>query len=295
MNVVISAVGFGLVTAAILALGAVGFTLQFGVTNVLNLAYTGVLSIAAFVALSLNLAGLNIWWCVLVAGVAGALASLLLNLFVYKPFIRRGTKLFGMVIVSIAVLLILEHGLQAIVGVSFFSFRFDSGGVVRWGALVFTTVQLVTMGLALVAMLLLHIGMRYTRLGKAMRATANDPSLARACGIRTARVVNIAWLASGFLCGVGGVLLFMDTSTFSATTGNEFLIVIIAAAVLGGIGDAYGAVIGALIVGIATEVAAALITPSAKEIVAFAILVLVLIVRPSGLFAKSTSQKQFAK
>jgi branched-chain amino acid transport system permease protein/neutral amino acid transport system permease protein len=115
--------------------------------------------------------------------------------------------------------------------------------------------------------------------------------LARACGIPTRRVVAIAWFASGVMAGLGGVALFIETSTFSATTGSSFLILIIAAAVVGGIGSARGAVLGALVVGVVTEVGAAYWDPQLKDVLAFGVLIVVLLVRPQGLFSQLATEK----
>ena len=93
-----------------------------------------------------------------------------------------------------------------------------------------------------------------------MRATAAENSLARGCGIRTDRVVDIAWLMSGAMCGLAGVTLFINTSTFTSATANEFLVVIVAAAVLGGVGHAYGAMLGALVLGLTTEISGGTLT-----------------------------------
>ncbi len=261
-DLLVSAIGFGIVTASILAVGAVGFTLQFSVTNILNLAFGSVMTIAGFTAYAVNARGVNIWLCMLVAGLAGGVLSVALNALLFAPLVRRGMKLFGMVIITISVALILDHLVQAIVGPSFFSYRVSAGRTMHLGAMVFTTTELITIGIAVVAMLALHVGLKFTRLGKAMRA------------------------------GMAGVILFIDTATFSATTGTEFLVIIIAAAVLGGVGHAYGAMLGALVVGIVSEIAAALINPSLKEIAAFVLLVVVLLVRPRGILAEVAANKE---
>jgi branched-subunit amino acid ABC-type transport system permease component len=291
-DLLVPAIGFGLVTASILAVGAVGFTLQFSVTNVLNLAFGSVMTIAGFTAYAMNIRGVNIWLCLIVAGLAGGVVSVVLNAVLFAPLVRRGIKLFGMVIVTISVALILDHLVQAIVGPSFFSYRVAAGRTIHLGGMVFTTTELITIGIAVGAMLAIHVGLKFTRLGKAMRAVATNPLLARASGIRTHRVVNVAWFLSGVLAGMAGVTLFIDTATFSATTGTEFLVIIIAAAVLGGVGHAYGAMLGALVVGIVSEVAAALINPSLKEIAAFLLLVVVLLVRPRGILAEVAANKE---
>jgi branched-chain amino acid transport system permease protein/neutral amino acid transport system permease protein len=199
-----------------------------------------------------------------------------------------------MIIVTIAVSLILQNSLLAIFGASFFSLQMPRPASVHIAGMVFTTVQLAIIGIAIVAMLLIHLLLRYTKLGKAMRATAADPELARNCGIATDRVIDLAWAISGALCGLAGVILVMNVTSFTDTTGAQFLIPIIAVAVLGGIGQPYGAMLGALVIGIASELAAAVISPDYKNVVAFVILVIVLLARPQGILSEIATRKEVA-
>ena len=112
----LASLGFGLVTASVLAIASVGFTLQFGVTDVLNLAYGAIMIVGAFVAYLVNQAGLSVWLGLVVAVVACASASVLLNSGVYTPFQRRGASPITMVIVSLGMTLIIEFGVQAVAG-----------------------------------------------------------------------------------------------------------------------------------------------------------------------------------
>lgn len=294
MHVLIPSVGFGLVTASILALAAVGFTMQFGVTNILNLAYGEVMGAAGFIAFLVNKGGVSIWICLVIGAIFGAGFSYVLNRFVLVSFIRRGTRLFGMVIVTMAVALIIENTILAVAGPSFFTYHLPHEGNFHLGSLVFTGSQLVIIGLAVVCMIAVHLVLRYTKLGIAMRATSSDGSLARSCGIRTGRIIDVSWLISGAMCGLAGVTLFINTSTFTSATANEFLVVIVAAAVLGGVGHAYGAMLGALVLGLATEISAAYINPSYKNVIAFGILVIVLLFRPQGILAEIATQREVA-
>lgn len=295
MSELVSAIGFGVVTAAILAIGAIGFTLQFSVTNIFNLSFGSVMTISGFIAYWLNRDGWSIWTAMAVAAVGGGLLSLAINELIYEPFIRHGINLFGMVIVTISVALICEHGLQAAVGPSFFSYEANAGHALHFADFVLTVQELITIGIAAVLTLLMHLSLQYTKVGKAMRALSVNPSLARACGVPTRRVIALAWLASGVLAGIGGVALFLDISTFTATSGSEFLIVIIAAAVLGGIGSPRGAVLGALVVGIVTEVGGAYWNPELKDVLAFGVLIVVLLVRPQGLFSQLATERALAR
>jgi branched-chain amino acid transport system permease protein/neutral amino acid transport system permease protein len=283
MHQIILSIGFGIVTASILSMGAVGFTLQFGVTNLFNLAFGDVMTIGAFVAyLVHNDASQSIWVAMAAGGAAGMVASVLIARIIYLPFMQRGTSQFAMVMVTVATGIILNNVLQIFSGASFYGYALQPQDSVHILGMIFTPRELIIIAVAAVCMVGLHVLLRYTRVGKAMRATSDDASLARTCGIPTTRVVNFAWIASGLLCGLAGVALAMDLGTFSSTTGGNFLLIIVAAAVFGSVGEPYGAMVGALVIGIASELAA-VISPDLKDVMAFALLVLVLIVRPQGL------------
>ena len=293
MSLFLASLGFGLVTAAVLAIAAVGFTMQFAVTDVLNLAYGAVMIASAFVAYALNQAGVNVWIGILAAAAAGAVGSVLLNQGIYTPFQRRigdaARSRITLVIVSLGMTLIIEFGLQAIVGGTSVSYTMSQGPTVKAGGLVLTAVQFVIIGLAVVVMAAVHGLLRYTKLGKAMRATSANRSLARNCGIRTGRIVTVTWAVTGALCGIAGTVFAINNGSFGATSADLFLVVILAAVFLGGPGSAYGAMLGALIIGLATEISAAYITPSYKDVIAFAVLLIMLAVRPSGLLGTAVS------
>jgi branched-chain amino acid transport system permease protein/neutral amino acid transport system permease protein len=281
-----AAFGFGLVSLAVIAVGAVGFTMQFGITNLINLAYGDIMITSAFAAYFLNHAGVNIWLALVAGAAIGAIFSFLLNRFVYGPFQRRGTPLIGMVIVSLAIGIMTSNLLLAFVGSDNVSYQQDPGSTVRVAGIILTTQQLLLIGLAVVLMLGIHALLRYTRLGKAMRATAANATLARNCGIPTGRVIDAVWLITGALCGMAGTIAAMNSDSFAVANGSGFLITILAAAVLGGAGQPYGAMIGAVIIGELTELSAAVISPEYKAVVAFTVLVIVMVLRPQGLLAK---------
>ena len=172
MSLFLASFGFGLVTAAVLAIAAVGFTMQFAVTDVLNLAYAGVMILSAFVAYAVNSAGASVWLGMVAAAATGAVASVALNRGIYTPFQRRGSAPITLVIVSLGMTLIIEFGVQAIVGGTNVSYKMSTGPTLKAGGLNLTLVQLVIIGLSVVVMAGVHVLLRYTKLGKAMRATA---------------------------------------------------------------------------------------------------------------------------
>jgi branched-chain amino acid transport system permease protein/neutral amino acid transport system permease protein len=284
----VAAIGFGLVTASILALGSVGFTLQFGITNIFNVAYGDVMTVGAFVAYVVNVPGhQNIWLAMAAAAGAGAILSALINQLIYAPFLRRGTSLFTMVMVSLAVSVIAVNIIQVFAGAGFYGYTYTAQRTFHFLGMLFTATQLAIIGISVGTMILLHVLLTRTRLGKAMRATAVNASLARSCGISTDRVTAAAWLISGALCGLAGSTLALNTSSFDTGLGSSFLLIVIAAAVFGGVGRAYGAMLGALVVGVASEVAA-LITPDLKQVAAFVLLCIMLLYRPNGLLRATT-------
>jgi len=286
VSLFLASIGFGLVTASVLAIASVGFTLQFGVTDVLNLAFGAIMILGAFVAYWMNENGLSVWLGLLLAVAACAAASVLLNSVVYTPFQRRGASPITMVIVSLGMTLIIEFGLAALVGGVAVSYTMGNGPTFQAGGLILTAVQIVIMAIAVAAMAGVHVLLRYTKLGKAMRATAANRTLARNCGIRTGRVIAATWALTGALCGLAGTVFAIDAGSFDATSTDVFLVLILAAVFLGGPGQAYGAMLGALVIGLATEVSAVFIPADYKYVIAFVALLVVLGVRPTGLLGE---------
>ncbi len=288
MSLLLASIGFGLITSAVLAIAAIGFTLQFAVTDVLNLAFAAVMTAGAFTAYWVNQAGVSVWIGLVIAMAACSLLSVVLNYFIYAPFQRRGSAPITLVIVSLGMALIVEFGIAAVVGGVNVSYTMSQGSTLRFGGLILTTVQLTIIAIAVVVMAGVHILLRYSRLGKAMRATAANRTLARNCGIRASRVIAITWAVTGALCGLAGAVFAIDVGSFSSSSTDIFLILILAAVFLGGPGNAYGAMLGALVIGLATEVSAAYIQADYKYVIAFVALLAMLAVRPTGLLGART-------
>ena len=279
------AIGFGVVTASILALSSVGLTLQFGVTNYINFAYGELLTFGAYFTWVANSHyGWNIWVALLVGAIMVGIVAVILNVFILQPFIRRQYPVLFMLVVTFGLSLILSNVILAIWGADFRSYTVAPDKQYNIGPFLFTGQQLIIIGISVVTMMAIHVLLTYTKLGKAMRAMSDNPSLARSCGINTELVTNFTWLLSGFLGGLAGVVLALNITSFQPAFGGDFLFVIFSAVILGGIGKPYGAMAGALVIGIVTEVAAVPLNSAYKNDAAFAILVLVLLLRPQGIF-----------
>lgn len=284
MAALIESIGFGLVTAAIIGLAAVGLSLQVGVTNYINFAYGDVMTLGAYLAYVLNSRGVPILAAAATAGIATAVIMVVANRFVFEPFVRRQSRLLTLLIVTLGVSFIIQNGIILIWGAG--AYRYNLGAVteLNLGPLRWTTTDVVIMGLALLLLVALHFALQKTTLGKALRATSNNSSLARVCGINTWSVAAWTWAISGFFAAIAGVALVAEVDTLRPTVGFNELFLVFGAIILGGIGRPYGALAGALVIGIVTGVSGFYVTGGYETAIAFAILVAVLLLRPQGIF-----------
>jgi len=291
-TLIVSSLGFGVVLASIIAVAAMGFTVQLGLTNVLNLSYGAVMTVGAFVAYLAVSFKLNAWLAMVLGGLAGSLLTLVLGSGVFKMFARRGAHLFEMVMVTLGLSLIIEYAVQAISRDNIYQFVVLQSSSIVVGPIIISVTQLVLIGVALAIFAALEVLLRLTKLGKALRAMAVDPSLARSCGIRTGQIVTITWLLTGFLCGIAGVIYVINSQSVDYYTGQLFLPLVIAAAILGGVGSPAGAFVAALIMGIVTQVVSALGGSAYSTVAGFGILVVVLLSRPSSVTGTSAGAAQ---
>jgi branched-subunit amino acid ABC-type transport system permease component len=283
MNLYWEAVGFGVIAASSIALGAMGFTLQFGLTNVLNIGYGAIMSLGGIVAYVCHAAGVSIWLALLLGGLSASAATLVVAKTVLAVYARRGAALFEMAMITFGVALIVEYAIAAITRNNTYPLNIAIEHAMALGPLRFTRAQLVLVIFALVVFVVLDLFLRLTRLGVALRATAIDPDLARASGIATNQVVTAAWLLSGFLCGLAGGVFMVNILTISAFTGDSLLSLVIVAALMGTAGSVRGAVLAALVIGIATQVVSVAGASSYDTAVAYGFLALVLLARPRTL------------
>lgn len=292
MQLLIEAIGFGIAAGAVIALGAVGFSVQFGMSNILNITYGSLMTLGAYVGLFLIDRGISPWAALAIAGVVVAVFSVGFHRWLLAPLVRRGTRAFAIVIVTVSAGVVLQYVIVIFAGPEAKSYGEQSAQTFHLGYLLMTASQVTIVLITTVLMLALHLLLTRTTIGRAMRATASNRILAQSCGINTDRISDIAWFLSGTLCGAAGVALAITTVSFDFSLGAVFLIPMIAAAVLGGIGQPYGAMLGALVVGTASELAAAYSNPAYREVVAFAILIIMLLVRPRGLFGTAWATRR---
>ena len=286
MNSFTLSVGFGLVTASILALAAMGLTLQFGVTNFVNFAYGDFLTLGAYLSWVANVKlHANIWVALVLGSLGTGVIAALIGRFLLGPFARRFRNLFYVMIVTFGLSLILLNLIQAIWGANYLQYGVKVENPLHLGPFLLSTDQLIIVAIGVGAMLVVHLLLTRTKLGKAMRAMSDDPSLAMVSGINTRAITTFTWFLTGTLAGLAGTVLGLNISSITPAMGETFLFVIFAAVILGGIGRPYGAMLGALVIGLATEISAIVINAAYKLDVAFVLLVIVLLIRPQGLLA----------
>lgn len=286
MKILLDAIGFGVVTASVIAIGAVGLTLQFGITNFVNFAYGELLTAGAYVGYyGTVVLHLGLVVSIIFAAVVTGLLAVILNEVVFAPFTRNKAKLFILLIVTIGLSIILQNVYQLAFGTNFYRYKLGVNPSHHIGPFLLTTTQLIIIAMAVIALVGLQLLLRYTKLGKSMRAMSDSAELAEASGLNTPMITRAAWLLSGALAGIGGVALALNVYSVTPTVGNLFVFVLFAAVILGGIGKPIGAMLAALVIGVAMEVSGAYIDAAYKTAVAFAILVIVLLFRPNGLFA----------
>lgn len=285
MNTFFLGIGFGLVTASVLAISTVALSLQFGVTRVPNFAHGEIMTVGAYAALSTDRATHNAILAAVAAVAAGAVLGVGTNKLLFGPFRNRNVARLTLFVLTIAASLIIQNVVLLAYGGSTRSLPLGGGPPHRVGPFLFTSQQELIIGLAVVIMLGVHLLLRYTYFGRAQRAVAENLALARASGINAARVINRTWLLTGSLAGLAGYVLGISTGGLYPAMGFQFLLVVFAAAILGGIGQPYGAMAGALVVGVTMEVSALYISSDYKTVIAFGLLIAALLVRPQGLVA----------
>jgi branched-chain amino acid transport system permease protein len=271
----------GIVTGGVLALPAVAFSLLWRLLRFPNFAVSTYLTVGAFAAFALN-RGLG--WPIEAAWLAalattGAVA-LAVDRIAFRPMRHR--RPFALAIASIGVAFVLENAVRFLWGNDYRSYDVPVTRAMNWAGLRVGREQLLILAVAVALMMLAQVFLRKTRLGIAMRATAENPTLAAIKGVPTERVIALATLGGGALAGGAGVFLGLDANV-DPLMGAGLIISVFAAAILGGIGSAPGALAGALIVGLIEEVGTLAIPPTYKTAIGFFVILIVLLVRPTGL------------
>ena len=284
----------GLIIGAVVALPALGLTLIFSVLGFVNFSIAAQMTVGAYAGWLVNR---HFHWplvpalaaAFVVSGAIGIIGDRLALL----PMRRKSTAHTSLMvaIVSIALNLALENAMRFGFGSDLNSYDLPIARDLVIGDIHVGPQQINNLGVALVLAIVLAAFFSATRLGKAMRAVADNPDLARLKGIDPQRLSNLATFIGMGLAGIGGALLAVDTSV-DPSTGSRLLLIVFAASVLGGLTSLPGAVLGALLIGILSDVSLTVISPVYQSATAFITILLVLLVRPNGLLAGNSGARK---
>jgi neutral amino acid transport system permease protein len=274
----------GIVLGSIIALAAIGLTMVYGVLNFANFSHADFMALGAYIAFVLNVAlGLNIILSFFIAiAIAGAL-GVLLDFLVWKPMRRKNADLVSLVIVSIGLSLIVRNAIIFIWGGSTKNFDLPVQKGIGMLGVTITHNQLIGLGTAILFMVLVHFFLKNTKMGKAMRAISDDINLARVSGIDSDKVIMWMWFIGIGLAGAAGILYGLET-TIRPNMGWFLILPMFAAVILGGIGNPYGAMVGGMVIGLSQELSMLILPPEYKMGVSLGIMILVLLIKPEGLF-----------
>ncbi len=272
---------YGIVLGSILTLGAIGVSMIFGILRFAHFAHGDLMTLGAYFALFAIGLGLPVWAALGVAMAMTALVAVVIDQTLYRRL--RRTQPVILLISSFGMALAIRSVVQLVWGPNNQVYQQGIQLPHRIGDIVLKPDHFWIVGGALLLVVVMHLFLSRTRMGKAMRAMADNMDLALISGIPAERVIVWTWVIGGSLAAAAGVFLGLDTR-LHPVMGWSVLLPVFAAAILGGIGKPYGAIAGGMAIGIAMEVSTMVVAPAYKPAVAFAIMVLMLIVRPQGLF-----------
>ena len=283
----------GVFLGSIYALFAVGYTLVFGVLDILNLAHQAVFMLAAFVALALVDAHLSLWIAMPLAVLAGGLIGIVLERLAFRPLRGRADSNISGLISSLAMATVFEAIALQIFGpdVSRFPLGAFPDRMIQLGGASASLLQLCIIGISVVLMALLTFLLARTRLGRQLRAVAESARAARILGVNVDRTIALAFFLSSALGGAAGVLFGLAFNSISPDVGRSVELKGLAVIILGGMGSVPGAVIAGFALGLIEVFTVANLGSSYRDAVSFAVLFLVLIARPRGLFGRAAARE----
>lgn len=241
----------------------------------------GGLLAAAFMAVTGNL-----WLAALLAVVASAAFGWFQDKVLWRPLRKRRLSLMQLMIVSIGLSIMMQYVFQFIWGSGVVTIDRATPAVVTILGVTLTVQSYLAMGISLLAIIAVGFGLMFTRFGRATRAIADNPALARASGIDVDRVISIVWIVGGGLAGLSGVFLGLVFNGIDWFTGGQMLLLFFAAVTLGGLGTAFGAFVGSMVIGMMVELTNIWLPGDLKYATALFLLILVLLVRPQGIFGR---------
>lgn len=281
----------GITLGTIFALIALGYSMVYGVLFFANFAHGDIVMFGAFISLVLLESGMPLILAILIAIICCALMGILIELIAYRAL--RGSTRLACMASALGVSIVLQISAQLIWGPGtrgirqFINIKVQQIPITTHASI--TNLQLITVITAAIMMIALQLFLQKTKSGKALRSTALDRDTAKLMGINTNRVISLTFAIGSALAAIGGFLVAMQYDavypTMSLSIGNKAF----AAAILGGIGSIPGAMIGGVLIGFVESMGAAYISAQYRDAIAFVVLILVLLIKPTGLMSQKTN------
>lgn len=274
----------GLAVGSIIALAAVGLTLTYGILRLANFAHGDFMTLGAYLTFLANtVGGINIWVSMLLGAIGTIAAMLLSEKLIWSKMRHVRATSTTLIIISIGLALFIRNGIILIWGGRNQAYDLPINPAIAILGIQVPQNQLLVMFLAVIAILLLHYVLQNTKIGKAMRAVADSIDLARVSGINVEQVVIWTWVIAGSFTALGGSMYGLITAV-RPNMGWFLILPMFASVILGGIGNPYGAIAAALVIGVTQEISTPLLGSQYKQGVGLSIMILVLLIRPKGLF-----------
>ena len=282
----------GIVAGNYFALGAAGLTLIFGVLRLVNFAHGEFLTFGAYMLLLGTSLDLPLVLAAFLAVVLTAVLGLVLELGLWRPVRRKRVGELQLLLLALGLAFFMRYAIAFVAGPEDRQTGANVTAAMRFGGLLIGRTELTVTLVGIAVIVLVAVALRFTSLGKQTRALADSIQLAETTGINTDRVVLVTWAVSAGLAGLAGIVYALPAGTANPNIGFSLILSIFAAVVVGGIGNAYGALAGGMLTGLVQEWSTLLIAPQMKVAVGFGALILVLLVRPQGLFGHARTAER---
>ena len=280
---VVNGLNFGLM----LGLAAIGLSLVFGTTGLSNFAHAEMVTFGALMTLLLSSFSVPIWLSIPIAVILSGALGFGMDVVLWRPLRKRGVGVVQLMIVSIGLSLALRYMFQFFVGGGTEQLEGSGGAKIPlFGSVGLSVTDIASMVISVVVIIAFAFWLLKTRIGKATRAVSDNPSLAAASGIDVDQVVRVVWIVAAALAGLSGILWGYFRPGVRWDMGSQILLLVFAAVTLGGLGTAFGALIGSLIVGMLVEISSLWIPADLKYVGALVVLIVILLFRPQGILGK---------
>ena len=283
----------GLGTGSIYALVALGYSMVYGIVQLINFAHGDIIMVGAYVVyVMMVMAGLPLWAGILISILFCAFAGVLIERLAYRRLLVKGAPRISLLITAIGVSIFLQNLSQLIFTSSAKPMpAMFPNDLIKLGGMQLSSNTLLNIGVSVVMMLALQVLVKNTKIGKAMRATSEDAGAAKLMGINTNSVITFTFAVGSALAAVGAVLYSNTFTQITPYMGGLLGLKAFVAAVLGGIGNIPGAMLGGYILGVAESLTTAMGGSTITDAVVFGILIIVLLVKPSGLLGRNVREK----